>query len=74
MSEMSISEIIKETMSEMSISEIIKLLEELKQRADYRSRIITENGRERTDLERAVSAATADAYAFCIMLLKDTVP
>lgn len=55
----------------MTVAEIIKELDYLRERADYRSRMLIEDGREIPDVDRAKSAAYADAYAFAIMRLKE---
>ena len=50
-----------------SIADVIKELEQLKERAELRSRMIIENGRTISDVERAKSQGHVDAYSFCIV-------
>lgn len=54
----------------MTIPELLTQLRELHLKADIRSRMLFENGREIDDVSRAKSAGYADAYSFCIMQLE----
>lgn len=54
----------------MKRKEIIEVLTKLKDNALLRSNMITEDGVEITDLQRAVAKAYANAYDFSIMLLE----
>jgi hypothetical protein len=60
-------------MKKKPVREVIKTLEDLRKSADMRSRNIIVDGREVSDQERAVSAAYADAYSFCILKLREIV-
>jgi len=54
----------------MTVPELIVQLRELHKKADVRSRMLFENGREISDVDRARSEGYASAYSFCIMQLE----
>jgi hypothetical protein len=60
----------EEELPNHTLPSVIKTLEELRDKADYRSRMIIDNGREIHETERAKSEGYASAYSFCILLLK----
>lgn len=59
----------EENTNELSLKVIIEKITELKEKAEYRSNLITENGRDITDIDRAQSKGYASAYGFCLSML-----
>jgi len=53
------------------VKALVKQLEELRDKADQRSRMLIDNGAEVPEEHRAKSAGYADAYSFCILRLKE---
>jgi hypothetical protein len=57
-------------MLEKRIQKLIEELSLLKEKAEYNSHKITENGHEYSDADRARSAGIADGYSYCILRLQ----
>ena len=53
------------------IQDFITQLRDMRDNSHYRSNIISENGIERSDVDRAKSEATAGAYDFVIIMLQN---
>lgn len=54
----------------MTLPQLKQLLSELRDKADVRSRMLIENGREIPETDRARSEGFACAYSFCIQQLE----
>lgn len=59
------------TLKKNTIENLIELLREMEKKARYRSNILFENGQEYTDADRARALATAEAYNFVVIMLRE---